>query len=227
MGDNTGLVGHFRSRHFPMSLFVPTPRLALASASPRRRELLLQLGLAHVLLPQDIDESQRSGEVPAAYVRRLAQEKARSGLRDPACPPELPVLAADTSVVCDGRILGKPASLEHALGMLELLSGREHQVLTAVAVAQGSRLHEALSVSSVRFRAVERAELVAYWNSGEPCDKAGAYAVQGLGAMFISHIDGSYSGVMGLPLFETVQLLADFGITGTMLLAEFRKESRT
>lgn len=210
-----------------MSLSVPTPRLALASASPRRRELLLQLGLAHLPLPQDIDESQRSGEVPAAYVRRLALEKARAGLLDPARPGDLPVLAADTSVVCDGRILGKPASLENALGMLELLSGREHQVLTAVAVAQGTRFHEALSVSTVRFRAVERAEMVAYWNSGEPCDKAGAYAVQGLGAMFISHIEGSYSGVMGLPLFETVQLLANFGITGTTLLAEFRKESGT
>jgi septum formation protein len=203
------------------------PRLILASASPRRRELLLQLGLEHVLLPQDIDESLRPGETPEAYVRRLALEKARVAQSDPACLDSLPVLAADTSVVCDGAVLGKPASLESAIGMLSMLSGREHQVMTAVAVARGTVVHDALSISRVRFRSIEREEMVAYWSSGEPRDKAGAYAVQGLGAMFISHIDGSYSGVMGLPLFETVQLLANFGITGTRLLAEFRKESST
>lgn len=203
------------------------PKLYLASASPRRRELLLQLGLAHLLLPQDVDESLRAGEAPAAYVRRLAHAKALAALRDPACSGKLPVLAADTTVVCDGRILNKPESLEHAIGMLSLLSGREHEVLTAVAVAQGDRLHEALSVSSVRFRTIGREEMLAYWHSGEPCDKAGAYAVQGLGAMFIARIEGSYSGVMGLPLYETMQLLANFGITGTALLQEFGKESST
>lgn len=202
-----------------------TPRLYLASASPRRRELLLQVGLAHALLPQDIDESQLAGELPDAYVRRLALEKCRSALQDPRRLADLPVLAADTSVICDGRILGKPASLEQAIGMLSLLSGREHQVLTAVAIARGVLVHEALSVSRVQFRSIGREEMVAYWNSGEPCDKAGAYAVQGLGAVFVSRIDGSYSGVMGLPLFETVQLLANFGITPTALLAEFPKES--
>lgn len=203
------------------------PRLYLASASPRRRELLLQVGITHAVLPQDIDESLLPGEAPEVYVRRVAREKARVALRDPARRDELPVLAADTSVVCDGNILGKPASLAYALGMLSLLSGREHQVLTAVALAQGDLVHESLSVSHVRFRSIDRQEMVAYWNSGEPRDKAGAYAVQGLGAMFISHITGSYSGVMGLPLFETVQLLAKFGITGTALLEEFRKESST
>jgi len=212
-----------------LSMLSPTrsPRLILASASPRRRELLLQLGLEHVLLPQDIDESLRPGETPEGYVRRLALEKARVAQSDPSCLDSLPVLAADTSVVCDGAVLGKPASLESAIGMLSMLSGREHQVMTAVAVARGTVVHDALSISRVRFRSIEREEMVAYWSSGEPRDKAGAYAVQGLGAMFISHIDGSYSGVMGLPLFETVQLLANFGITGTLLLAEFRKESST
>ena len=204
-----------------------TPRLYLASASPRRRELLLQVGLDHLLLPQDIDESQQPGEAPGSYVRRLALEKARAALRDPACREALPVLAADTSVVCDGLILGKPVSLENAIGMLSLLSGREHQVLTAVAVAGSGMVHEALSISRVSFRHIAREEIVAYWNSGEPCDKAGAYAVQGLGAMFISRIEGSYSGVMGLPLYETVQLLANVGISGTVLLTEFRRESST
>lgn len=203
------------------------PRLYLASASPRRRELLLQLGLNHAVLPQDIDESQRPGEAPEAYVRRLALEKAAAALLDPACREPLPVLAADTSVVCDGRILGKPATLDSAIEMLSLLSGREHEVLTAVAVARGELVLDALSVSQVCFRRVNQEEMLAYWHSGEPCDKAGAYAVQGLGAMFISRISGSYSGVMGLPLFETVQLLARFGISGTALLEEFRKESST
>lgn len=210
-----------------MQLSARSPSLYLASASPRRRELLLQVGLEHVVLPQDIDESLRPGEAPEAYVRRLALEKARAALRDPACCAPLPVLAADTTVVCDGRILGKPASLEGAIEMLSLLSGREHEVLTAVAIARGELVHDVLSVSQVCFRAVTRDEILAYWATGEPCDKAGAYAVQGLGAMFISRISGSYSGVMGLPLFETVQLLAKFGITGTVLLEEFRKESST
>jgi septum formation protein len=200
--------------------------LYLASASPRRRVLLLQRGKTHEVMPQDIDESVVAGEMPEAYVRRIARAKALAGLQDARRRSDLPVLAADTSVVCDGRILGKPQALENAIGMLSLLAGRQHQVMTAVAVAQGSSLQEALSVSTVAFRPLQREEIVAYWNTGEPCDKAGAYAVQGLGAMFISHIEGSYSGVMGLPLYETVQLLANFGITGAALLAECRKESR-
>jgi len=208
-----------------MQLPAPAPVLYLASASPRRRELLLQLGLAHVLLPQDIDESVLPGEEAVAYVKRMAHNKALAALRDPGARDGLPVLAADTSVICDGRILGKPDSLEQAIGMLGLLSGREHQVMTAVAVARGDSLHEAINVSSVHFRSIEREEMLAYWLSGEPRDKAGSYAVQGLGAMFISRIEGSYSGVMGLPLYETAQLLANFGLTGVGLLQGFRKES--
>lgn len=210
-----------------MSSSCPVPLLQLASASPRRRELLLQLGLTHVLLPQDIDESEQPGEAPIAYVRRLARAKARAALRDPGCREGLPVLAADTTVVCDGRILGKPQSLQDALGMLALLSGRAHEVHTAVALAWQGELHDALSSSEVWFRSIAREELLAYWHTGEPCDKAGAYAVQGLGAMFIERLCGSYSGVMGLPLHETVQLLRRFGIGSASILENSVKESRS
>lgn len=201
------------------------PRLCLASASPRRRELLLQLGLQHLLLPQQVDESVHPAEAPDHYVQRVARNKALAGLRDPRLDAPLPVLAADTSVVCNGRILGKPASQLEAMDMLRLLSGREHEVLTAVAVAQAGKLVEALSTSRVWFRTLDEAEMVAYWHTGEPRDKAGAYAVQGLGAMFIARIDGSYSGVMGLPLYETMQLLGNFGITGVMQLEALRHGS--
>lgn len=185
----------------------------LASASPRRRELLAQVGLACELLVQDIDESQLPGELPDAYVTRLARQKAQAALRDPRCLRPLPVVAADTTVVCAGELLGKPENLEAARRMLRLLSNNTHDVLTAVAVAHGDDCELALVRTAVRFRAIGDDEIDAYWASGEPCDKAGAYGIQGIGAMFASRIDGSYSGVMGLPLFETLQLLQRFGVS--------------
>jgi septum formation protein len=216
-----------QARCFPMQSSPALPLLQLASASPRRRELLLQLQLAHVLLSQNLDESRLPDEAPLAYVQRLARDKAAAARHDPAWQEHLPVLAADTTVVCEGRVLGKPASQEEALDMLGLLSGRAHQVHTAVAVLQGDRLRETLSSSTVYFRHISDEERLAYWQTGEPRDKAGAYAVQGLGAMFIQRIEGSYSGIMGLPLHETVEVLREFGITPMAVLANQRKESST
>jgi septum formation protein len=190
----------------------PQAHVYLASASPRRRELLAQVGLVPEILVQDIDETQLPGEHPEAYVTRLARQKAQAALRDPRCRLGLPVIAADTTVVCAGRILGKPATLAEARDMLQLLSGHTHQVLTAVAVATQQECELALVTTDVRFRPIDAWEIDRYWATGEPRDKAGAYGIQGLGAMFVSRIDGSYSGVMGLPLFETLQLLQHVGV---------------
>ena len=183
------------------------PRIVLASASPRRRELLDQLGIAHEVLPADVDEAPLSGETPAALASRLARAKAVEGRRRDGGARA--VLGADTVVTADGKLFGKPVDRDDAVRMLTLLGGREHQVLTAIALAppgQGAVL-EALSKSTVRMRAISAAEAGAYWDAGEPAGKAGAYAIQGLGAVFIEHISGSYSGVMGLPLYETARLL--------------------
>jgi septum formation protein len=185
------------------------PRLCLASMSPRRRELLRQIGVSHNVRAPHIDESVLPGEPPAQYVLRMARSKALAG-GTPAAG--LPVLAADTIVVIDQLILGKPAGAAEAVAMLERLSGRTHEVLTAVVLATGAAVTQRLSVSLVRLRHLSRAECIAYWESGEPHDKAGAYAVQGRGALFIEHLSGSYSGVMGLPLYETGQLLAEAGV---------------
>jgi len=184
------------------------PQIALASRSPRRRELLAQIGVRHRVVDVDVDESPRPAEVPAEYVLRLALAKARAGSGRAA---GLPVLGADTAVVVDDAILGKPADREEAMAMLGRLSGREHRVLTAIALV-GGREATRLSVSHVRFRAVGPDEAAAYWATGEPADKAGAYAIQGLGALFVESLSGSYSGVMGLPLFETAELLRHAGI---------------
>lgn len=186
-----------------------TAQLVLASASPRRSELLNQIGIAHVIQAVDIDETPWPHESPMAYVERVATEKSAAcrSLRD----DDLPVLAADTSVICDGKILGKPDNLQHAVEMLSLLSGRTHEVYSAVSL-RGHHHWQALSVSEVTFKSLSQAEIVAYWQTGEPHDKAGAYAIQGLGSVFIRSITGSFSGVMGLPLFETAQLLAKQGI---------------
>jgi septum formation protein len=180
----------------------------LASQSPRRRELLAQIGIRHDVIAVEVDETPCAGEAPAEYVLRLALAKARAGhgLR-----PDRPVLGADTAVVQDDRILGKPLDRQDAAAMLAQLSGREHRVLTAVALV-GDREETRLSVSHVRFRPIDAAEAAAYWATGEPADKAGGYAVQGLGALFVESIGGSYSGVMGLPLFETGELLRRAGI---------------
>jgi septum formation protein len=186
------------------------PQLVLASTSPRRSALLTQIGIQHRIIPVDIDETPRAAEDPLAYVHRMAAEKSaavRLGDRQ-----NLPVLAADTSVICDGRILGKPESLEQAREMFALLSGRLHQVYTAVSL-RGTRHTQAVSISAVKFRTVHEAEIVAYWRTGEPCDKAGGYAIQGMGSIFIESISGSFSGIMGLPLFETAELLAQQGIS--------------
>ncbi|WP_044872103.1 Maf family protein [Pseudomonas sp. LFM046] len=186
--------------------------LYLASGSPRRRELLAQIGVPHVTLIASIDESILSGEGASAYVERLAREKALAGLASLAEPGDACVLGADTAVVLEGRILGKPADREDALATLALLSGREHEVLTAVALADRDRCESQVVSSRVRFRPISRAELESYWASGEPADKAGSYAIQGLGAVFVSRVEGSYSAVVGLPLLETAEMLAGFGI---------------
>ena len=185
----------------------------LASASPRRAELLQQIGVSFTQLSPDIDESRDAGEVPEMYVLRMALEKARAGLALLEQGVQSPVLAADTVVVIDGQILGKPRDQEHALAMLAQLSGQSHRVMSAVAMVDAhGEAHSRLSVSQVGFRYIDAAEALAYWHSGEPADKAGGYAIQGLGAVFIEHLQGSYSGVMGLPLYETAELLGLFGI---------------
>lgn len=183
------------------------PPLVLASASPRRRALLDQLGVPHQVLPVDIDETPHAGEVPAVLAARLARTKALEGWRRDG--GSRPVLGADTVVAIGDVLHGKPLDREDAVRMLTALGGHTHQVLTAVAVAPagGGAVLEALSVTQVRMRAISGAEAGAYWDTGEPAGKAGAYGIQGLGAVFIEHIAGSYSGVMGLPLYETARLL--------------------
>jgi len=182
----------------------------LASGSPRRRELLAQLGVAFESIVTDIDESLQPDETADAYVCRMAGNKAMAALgRLPA--RRAPVLGADTIVVVDRKILGKPTNQETAVAMLRRLSGRAHDVLTAVAISDGERKSIAINRTVVTFRSLSDAEIDAYWVTGEPCDKAGGYGIQGLGAVFIETIRGSYSGVMGLPLFETASLLNGFG----------------
>lgn len=185
------------------------PALCLASQSPRRRELLAQFGVAHTVEPADIDETPRAGEEPSDYVRRMAHAKAQQVWRR-ARP--LPVLAADTVVVLDGVAYGKPRDRAHALAMLAALCGRAHQVLTAVALATDRGVESRISASTVRLRTTSAAERAAYWESGEPRDKAGGYAIQGLGAVFVESLQGSFSGVMGLPVYETAQLLDAAGV---------------
>lgn len=186
--------------------------LYLASASPRRRELLAQIAVPCVTQIAAIDESPLPGEPAAAYVQRLALGKAQAGLSALAQADNAVVLGADTAVVLDGRILGKPGNFAEAQAMLRALSGRTHQVLTAVALASPARQVARVVCSDVSFRPLGDAEITAYWASGEPCDKAGSYGIQGLAAVFVSRIEGSYSAVVGLPLCETAELLAEFGI---------------
>lgn len=185
--------------------------LYLASASPRRRELLTQIGAPFKLLSVNIDETPRSGESPESYVQRLAREKALAG-RALLGAGAVAVLGADTTVVVDDRILGKPADRDEGLQMLEALSGREHRVMTAVALASREACEVRLVTSVVRFRTIAASEAAAYWASGEPCDKAGGYAIQGWGAVFVVELRGSYSGVVGLPLCETAELLDAAGV---------------
>ncbi len=184
----------------------------LASGSPRRRELLRQIGVAFRVVGADLDETALRGESPLAYVSRLAQAKATLGWERSRDLGAAPVLAADTAVVLDAAILGKPAGLNDAIAMLLQLSGRAHEVLTAVALRTAAGTQLKVSRSTVTFRAIGHGEACAYWETGEPADKAGAYAIQGYAAVFISDLQGSYSGVMGLPLFETAALLEAAGV---------------
>ena len=185
--------------------------LYLASKSPRRSELLRQIGVTHSIIKADVDETPQKGENPKDYVIRLAQEKALAGKAGLGKNENGLVLAADTSVVVDERILGKPKDRQEALEMMQLLSNRSHWVYSGVALA-GESLESRISKNLVSFREVTKDEAIAYWESGEPADKAGGYAIQGLGSIFITRIEGSFSGVMGLPLFETTQLLIKAGI---------------
>jgi septum formation protein len=187
------------------------PQLLLASNSPRRRELLAQIGVCFGVVAVELDETPVSGETPEAYVLRVAMDKARAGRALTDGRSELPVLAADTAVVVEGRILGKPRNRTDGAAMMRLLAGRTHSVLTGVALV-GELEQQALSASEVSFRAIEAGEIDAYWETGEPEDKAGGYAIQGIGGVFVSELRGSYSGVMGLPLFETACLLAGAGV---------------
>lgn len=184
-------------------------QLILASASPRRRDLLNQIGVRFRVYPVDVDETPLLNETPEAYVRRIANEKALLAARLKG--GDLPVLAADTTVIVDEEILGKPKDRNDALAMLRKLAGRTHQVYSAVAL-HGERHWQVLSITDVTFRDMDDEEIHAYWQSGEPHDKAGAYAIQGLGAIFVQSISGSFSGVVGLPLFETAALLQAAGI---------------
>jgi septum formation protein len=187
------------------------PLIFLASASPRRSALLTQIAVPHAVRPVDIDETLRPGESPAEYVYRLARTKAETLWDNLPTSERLPVLGADTTVALGSDILGKPASCGELLQMLRGLSGQTHQVYTGVALCSERGTELRLSVSDVTFRALTDIEIVAYWETGEPADKAGGYAVQGRAAVFIERLHGSYSGVMGLPLFETAQLLEGIG----------------
>jgi septum formation protein len=184
------------------------PVLCLASASPRRRDLLASIGVSVTVCPVDIDETPRPAEAAGAYVARLAREKALAGARRSM----LPTLGSDTAVVCDGEILGKPEGPEHAASMLRGLSGRAHEVLTAVAVTGPAGVLEAWVATRVVMREITDEEIAAYWASGEPADKAGGYAIQGLAAVFVERLEGSHSAVVGLPLFETAALLRRQGV---------------
>lgn len=180
----------------------------LASASPRRLELLRQVGIEPEVRPVDIDETPHIGEAAGEYVERLALAKARAAARNDVRP----VLGSDTAVVVDGDILGKPKDGADAAAMLRRLAGRTHTVMTAVAVVHGD-VEKVITVSSeVEFAPLSEAEIQAYWETGEPADKAGAYGIQGRAAAFVRRVNGSYSGVVGLPLFETMEMLKELGV---------------
>jgi septum formation protein len=181
--------------------------LILASASPRRAQLLQQIGIEFRVEVADIDESRNIQEQPFDLVARLAREKAKSIL-----PGKGLVLAADTIVLKDDSILGKPTDREHAVEMLKRLADRTHRVVTAVCIIQGSRIVTEVVTTLVTLRPITQAEAESYWETGEPLDKAGGFAIQGRGAVFVKNIQGSYSNVVGLPLFETAAMLDSFGI---------------
>jgi len=184
-------------------------RVVLASSSPRRRQLLNLIGIAHEVRPPNIDETMRPRETPRRHAERLAREKASAiAKRD----PDLITIGADTIVVVSRKVLGKPRDADDAARMLALLSGREHTVTTAVAVSRGKKLRSAVEEVSVRFRRLRDDEIEAYIATGEPMDKAGAYGIQGYGATIVERIEGDYFAVMGLPIVRLVGLLRDVGI---------------
>ena len=194
--------------------------LYLASSSPRRRAILEQLGITHSVLPQDIDEQRLPGEAPGDFVCRLAIAKAEAALASLKENEEVACLGSDTTVVCNGEIFEKPVDEADALRILTALSGQTHQVMTAVALATRETTQFRQSVSEVTFRELSEAEIRTYWSSGEPADKAGAYGIQGLGAVFVREIKGSYSSIMGLPVMETLLLLKEVGITTINILSQ-------
>ncbi|QIL20247.1 Maf family nucleotide pyrophosphatase [Thermomonas sp. HDW16] len=186
--------------------------LHLASRSPRRAELLARLGLDFGVIDLDIPEQQGASEAAFEYVRRVAREKAGAGLLEVVAVPDAAVLGADTEVILDGRVFGKPADAAAAVEMLRALSGRTHEVITAVSLVSAGREAQAVSTSQVKVTLLSDAEIAAYIDSGEWEGKAGAYAIQGRFQAYIEYLSGSYSGVMGLPLFETSRLLKQFGL---------------
>ena len=187
---------------------MPSLTLHLASSSPRRKEILESLGLSFSSGGVDVDESRQEGESPQEMVLRLAEAKARAV----EIGESVIVLGADTAVVLGEEVFGKPGGCEDALETLARLSGKTHRVLTGVALYSAQGIRTALSSTEVRFREIGPDEALAYWQSGEPCDKAGAYAIQGLGGVFVEAIAGSYSGVVGLPVFETARMLREAGL---------------
>jgi len=193
-------------------------QIYLASSSPRRQQLLDQISIRYHVIHPDIKESPHTGESPVDYAVRIAAEKARSGFRllslnsTESIRPVLPVLGADTVVSMDDKIMGKPDNKADAIDMLQQLSGRSHEVVTAVTLFTQDQERIINCNSTVTFRKISEEECEHYWLSNEPNDKAGGYAIQGIAAIFISNLSGSFSGVMGLPLFETAKLLEDFGI---------------
>ena len=189
--------------------------LYLASQSPRRRQLLGQLGLEFRLLDVDVEEVRGPGEAAEDYVRRVAREKAGAGLLAVVAVPKARVLGADTEVVLDGEVFGKPRDAADAAAMLRRLSGRRHQVLSAVALVDATREAQAMVATEVEFAELSDAEIERYVATGEPMGKAGAYAIQGRAEAFVRHLSGSYSGVVGLPLHDTMKLLREFGIGAT------------
>ncbi|MEH0688602.1 septum formation inhibitor Maf [Vibrio cholerae] len=182
-------------------------KLVLASGSPRRKELLTQLGVEFEVLVTDVEEAQGSEEQAQDYVTRLSKDKALAGL---ALREDAVVLGSDTIVVCDGQVLEKPENLAHCKQMLSMLSGRAHQVMTAVTLVSRERSESVVVTTNVWFKPLSELEIEQYWHTGEPCDKAGSYGIQGIGGRFVTRIEGSYHAVVGLPLFETDQLLKEF-----------------
>ena len=199
-------------------------QIILASASPRRRELLQQIGITSRVQAVDIDESRNPDEPVIAFVERLAMDKAQRGFDTLKNDEDLPVLGSDTIVEIEGTVLGKPEDREHAKDILMLLSGRVHQVHTSVAIVTGESKLIDTSSTHVHFKTLEADEIDSYIDTGEADDKAGAYAIQGIAAQFVKNINGSYSGVMGLPLYETVKLLKQCGIRPLELAVHKNKE---